>query len=234
MAVEAAYSSMLQIDLTCDLGLIYDVPFNAEDFGEIATLFGLALEVDVYSKQEQKLEDEADAPRGLTARLIHLEEGEIASRIGKKLLEDAVVRNVVPILNVPISARWNFVATGKLGAKVKKYMRYRHAIRAAVRDLQLGSIVDPEVLVKGAWLLATVDGDAGHEEMLALSAVMDLLSPEQREAIAANHRGGRCDFLHFRIFNQDVVIFRNFISLGDLRTLHHPVAGGAEKLLADA
>ena len=94
------------------------------------------------------------------------------------------------MLGVPISARWSYVGTGKLGAKVKKYMRYRHAVRAAVDDLKLGDVVDPSMLVEGAWLLCTVDGEAGHEEMLALAAVMDLLTPAQRDAIAADRAFG--------------------------------------------
>jgi len=166
MFLEGAYTTLLQIDLTCDLGLIYGIPFNPDDFGEIAVLFGLALGIDVYSKADHE-EDEADAPRGLTSRLLRLEEGEIATRIGRKLLEDAFVRNVVPVLGVPISARWNFVGTGKLGA-----------------------VGDPSLLVEGAWLLCTVDGEAGHEEMLALAAIMDLLTPAQRDAIASDRAFG--------------------------------------------
>jgi hypothetical protein len=189
MFLEGAYTTLLQIDLTCDLGLIYGIPFNPDDFGEIAVLFGLALGIDVYSKADHEDED-PDAPRGLTSRLLRLEEGEIATRIGRKLLEDAFVRNVVPVLGVPISARWNFVGTGKLGAKVKKYMRYRHAITAAVKDLKLGAVGDPSLLVEGAWLLCTVDGEAGHEEMLALAAIMDLLTPAQRDAIASDRAFG--------------------------------------------
>jgi hypothetical protein len=190
MALEAAYTSLLQVDLACDLGLIFGVPFNPDDVGEIATLFGLALDMDMYSKKEREEAAETDAPRGLMSRLMHLEEGEIATRIGRKLLEDSVVRNVLPIVGVPISARWNYVATVKLGAKVKKYMRYRHAIRGAVARLRIGSVTDPTLLVEGCWLIATVDGEAGHEEMLALAAIMDLLTPEQQASIATERAFG--------------------------------------------
>jgi hypothetical protein len=188
MVIEAAYTALLQIDLACDLGLIYSIPFDPQDVGEIATLFGLALELDVYDKK--KIDDEEDKPRGLTSRLIHLEEGEIATRIGRKMLEDAVMRNIIPIVGMGISARWNYVGTTTFGGKVRKYMRYRRAVRNAVGQLRLGSVVDPTVLVEGAWLLATVDGEAGHEEMLALAAVMELLSTDQRNAIHADKAFG--------------------------------------------
>ncbi|MGD0530646.1 MAG: hypothetical protein ABSE49_36270, partial [Polyangiaceae bacterium] len=38
MTVEGAYTSLLQIDLACDLASIYGVPFNPDDVGEVATL----------------------------------------------------------------------------------------------------------------------------------------------------------------------------------------------------
>jgi hypothetical protein len=189
MLIEGSYTAMLQIDLACDLGLIYGIPFDPSDVGEIATLFGLALNLDVYPKRE-RAELEEEKPKGLTSQLMHLEEGEIATRIGRKMLEDAIVRNVLPIVGMPLSARFNYVATMTLGTKVRKYMRYRRAVKSAVGQLRLGAVVDPTVLVEGAWLLATVDGDAGHEEMLALSAVMDLLTAEQRSAIAADKAFG--------------------------------------------
>jgi hypothetical protein len=147
----------------------------------VATLFGLALEVDIQEKKkEEKAEPGAD---GLTAKLIQLEDGEIASRIGKKLIEEAVMRNIVPILNLAISARWNYVATMKLGGTVKKYVRYRKALTHSCHKLRLDSVTDPAVLVEGAWLLATVDGEAGHEEVLAMAMIMDELAPAARKSI---------------------------------------------------
>ncbi len=213
MVAEAAYTATLQIDLACDLGVIYGIPFDPDDIGEISTLFGLALELDVYSKKAQQEHDDDDSEKseGLTQRLMHLEEGEIATRIGRKMLEDSVMRNVLPIIGVPISARWNYVATSTLGAKVKKYMRYRRAIRVAIGSLQLGDVVDPTVLVEAAWLLATVDGECGHEEMLALAAVMEMLPAEHRSAIAAD-----------RAFGDDEEQF--FTDLGTIdRSMHAPL-----------
>jgi uncharacterized protein (DUF697 family) len=182
MMLEAGYTALLQIDLACDLASIYGVPFDGEDVGEVATLFGLALGVEIKEKKE-KGEDEKEAPHGMMAKLIQLEDGEIATRIGRKLLEDAVIRNIIPIAGIAISARWNYVATKKLGACVKKYVRYRRALEQSVAKLRLGSISDPGVLVEGAWLVATADGEAEHEEVLAIALLMDHLPPAARQAV---------------------------------------------------
>lgn len=179
MVTEAAYTAKLQVDLACDLASIYGVPFDPDDFGEMATLFGLALEVDIKKKKdEHETKEEHEAKEGVTAKLLELEEGDFAKRIGRKLLEESVMRNIVPVLGVGISARWNYVATRKFGAAAKKYARYRRALRTACAKLKVGNVEDPALLLEGAWLLATIDGEAGHEELLALALILEALPIE--------------------------------------------------------
>src|SRR5262249_21662682 len=158
MALEAGYTALLQIDLVCDLASIYGVPFDADDVGEVATLFGLALEVDV-KKSKKEGEDgrslakdgaaaDADAsPQGLTSKLMELEGGDIGTRIGRKMLEDSVMKNIIPIVGLGISARWNYIGTRKLAATAKKYIRYRRALTETLKHLKLTTVTDPAVLV---------------------------------------------------------------------------------------
>jgi hypothetical protein len=186
MALEGVYTSFLQVDLACDLASIYGVPFDADDIGEVATLFGLALDIDVKRRRpthEDEPEAEPEKSRGLTEKLLELEDGEVAKRIGKKLIEEAVIRNAIPVLGIAVSGRWNYVATKRLGRTVKKYMRYRRALVKGCSALKLHGVVDPALLVEGAWLLATTDGDAGHEEVMALALIMDQLPDDQRRVL---------------------------------------------------
>jgi hypothetical protein len=193
MGLEAGYTALLQIDLVCDLASIYGVPFDADDAGEVATLFGLALEVDVKKSPRKTGEDEHEAPTGLTAKLMDMEGGDIGTRIGRKLLEDSVLKNIVPIVGLAISARWNYVATQKVAATAKKYIRYRRALRQTLAHLRLENVSDPAVLIEGAWLLATVDGEAGHEEVMAIALIMDGLTQEQRKAVVLDRTLGDDD-----------------------------------------
>ncbi|HEY8090046.1 MAG TPA: hypothetical protein VIF09_19425 [Polyangiaceae bacterium] len=185
MILEGAYTSLLQIDLACDLASIYGVPFDPDDVGEVATLFALALGVDLKKKApEADGEGEKEEHDGLTARLMELEEGEVAKRIGRKLIEDAIVKNVLPVAGIVVAARWNYVGTRRLGAAVRKYVRYRRALRSTLARLDLSRVTEPAAIVEGAWLLATVDGDAAHEEVMAVAYVVDRLPAEAREALA--------------------------------------------------
>jgi uncharacterized protein (DUF697 family) len=187
MALEAAYTALLQIDLVCDLASIYGVPFDPDDVGEVATLFGLALgmklDKDGAKEREAPPGEDDGVPTGLTARLIELEDGEIATRIGRKLLEESIVKNIVPVLGVGIAARWNYVGTRRIAAAARKYVRYRRVLGDALAKLDLSAITDPAVLLAGVWLLATVDGEAGHEEVMAVAAIMDSLPEERRKVL---------------------------------------------------
>jgi hypothetical protein len=185
MTLEGTYTSLLQIDLACDLASIYGVPFDPDDVGEVATLFALALEVDVKKKATDAEEgDEPEHPRGLTSKLMELEDGDLAKKIGRKLLEDAVIKNVLPVVGIAVAARWNYLGTRRLAAAVRKYVRYRRALRNTLDRLDLTGVTEPGVLVEGAWLLATVDGDAAHEEVMAVALIMEHLSPEARRVLA--------------------------------------------------
>jgi tellurite resistance protein len=187
MGLEAGYTALLQIDLACDLASIYGVPFDANDVGEVATLFGLAFGVDLRRKRKPNAEPLAgdDEPRqlGFSQKLMDLEEGEIGTRIGRKLLEDAVMRNVLPVVGVAVSARWNYLGTTKLGFTVKKYVRYRRALEKAFTRLRLDHVNNGPAIVEGTWLLATVDGEIEHEEVLAIALIMDHLPQAQRAAV---------------------------------------------------
>ena len=183
MTMEGTYTSLLQIDLACDLASIYGVPFDPDDVGEVATLFALALEIDVKKKPSDEPEEDREKPRGLASKLMELEDGDLAKKIGRKMLEDAVIKNVLPVVGIAVAARWNYLGTRRLAAAVRKYVRYRRALRHTLERLDLSGVTDPGVLVEGAWLLATVDGDAAHEEVMAVAAIMDHLSPEARRVL---------------------------------------------------
>jgi uncharacterized tellurite resistance protein B-like protein len=174
MAAEAARTAVVDVELVCDLASIYGVPFDPDDVGEIATLLGLALDVDLQARVGRSHES-PEAPDGLVAQLIELQEGEVATRIGRVMLEESLVKNVVPVLGVAISARWNFVSTQRVGAEAKQYMRYRAALRQAVGDLKLGAVSDPATVIEGAWLLATADGQVKHEETMAIAGIVAAL-----------------------------------------------------------
>jgi uncharacterized protein (DUF697 family) len=179
MGLEGAYTALLQIDLACDLGSIYGVPFDPDDAGEIATLFAVALEIEAKAPQKKTGAEKTEG-HGLEERLMDMEEGEVATRIGRKLLEESIMKNVVPFLGVAISARWNYKATNLLGEKVNRYVRYRRALHRAFSRLDCAAVHDSMLLIEGAWLLCTSDGEPTHEEIMAIAVLAETLGKGER------------------------------------------------------
>ncbi len=196
MGLEAAYTALLQIDLACDLASIHGVPFDPDDAGEIATLFAVALGVKPKRPEKRGGLDRATEAEGLTARLIDLEEGEVATRIGRKLIEESVMRNIVPFVGIAVSARWNYAGTLLLGKKANRYIRYRRAIRRAFSRVDCSGVADPMLLIEGAWLLSASDGDPTHEEVMAIALLAETLG-------ALPGAGGKLDTTKARVEDED-------------------------------
>lgn len=173
MLLETAYTALLHVDLACDLASIYGVPFDPDDVGELATLFEVSKRGDDEPEQA-----EGEVTTSIAEQIEHIEEGTIAGSVGKKLLEESVLKNVIPFVGIAVSAPWNYYATQQLGAAVRKYVRYRRALEKSIKELHFPG--DPSLLVEGAWLLITVDGAAKHEELLAIALLVDAMPEASR------------------------------------------------------
>jgi uncharacterized protein (DUF697 family) len=173
MVLEATYKALLQIDLVCDLGVIYDAPFGPREAGEVTALFAVTLM------------PRGGVPRGMADELALLENGALAARVGRRLLHGSFMRNALPILGVALSAGFSHAGTLKLGATAQGYLRTRRALAGPVARLRAS--LDPALLVEGVWRLATSDG---HQGLLAPAAVLHLLGPELRRAVIAEPGAG--------------------------------------------
>jgi tellurite resistance protein len=79
------------------------------------------------------------------------------------------------VAGVIVSAVWNQVVLRRFAKEVHTAVRQRLAIVHAFRDVQLGDAAKARVVLDGAWLLATCDGELDHQEALALSTLIDSL-----------------------------------------------------------
>lgn len=184
VGAEMLYITALQIDLAFDLATIYDVPFPRDAVGEIATLLGLALGVGL--SEEPSLHDTAVAP-GETKPwrvLRQMQRGDFSKRVSKAVVQQSVLRNVVPVAGVVVGAVWNQIVLRRFARAVHTAMRQRVEIVRAFERVKLDDAASARIVLDGAWLLATADGAVGHREALALSTLIRSLGLPER--IAAN------------------------------------------------
>jgi tellurite resistance protein len=108
---------------------------------------------------------------------------DFSERVSKGLVRQAVLRNAVPIVGVLVSAAWNQIVLRRFANQVHTAVRQRLAITRACRAMQLGEEQTARVILDGAWLIATADGDIGHHESLALAVLIDSLTLPERIAV---------------------------------------------------
>jgi tellurite resistance protein len=183
VAAEMVYTTALQIDLAFDLASIYGVPFAHDDVGEISTLLGLALGVDLV-REPTRHDKPAAAGETKHWRVIRqMQRDDFSQRVSREVVQQAVLRNVVPVVGVLVSAVWNQVVLRRFANQVHTIVRQRLGIVRACLNIRLAEQRLARTVLDGAWLLATADGDIAHQEALALSTLIDSLTLPERLAV---------------------------------------------------
>jgi tellurite resistance protein len=178
------YTTALQIDLAFDLASIYGVPFAHDDVGEISTLLALALGIDMVSEPTRHDKPGQIAGETKPWRVMRqMQRDDFAQRVGRELIQQSILRHLVPIASVLVSAVWNQIVLRRFAQNVHTVIKQRVAIVQACRSVQLPDATSARMILDGAWLLATADGSLEHQEAVALATLIDSLPLPQRIAV---------------------------------------------------
>ena len=175
VSAEMVYTTAIEIDLAFDLASIYGVPFAQDDVGEISTLLALALGVELV--EEPTRHDKPVAPGEMKPWRVmrQMQREDFAQKVSRGVVRQAVLRNVVPIVGILVSAAWNQIVLRRFANQVHTAVRQRVAISEACRALHLGEPHTARIILDGAWLVATADGNVNHHESLVLARLIDSL-----------------------------------------------------------
>ncbi|HTV23410.1 MAG TPA: hypothetical protein VMG12_32195 [Polyangiaceae bacterium] len=180
VGAEMVYTTAIQIDLAFDLASIYGVPFARDDVGEISTLLALALGVDLVEEPTRHDKPVAPGETKMWRVMRQMAREDFAQQVGRGVVRQAVLRNAVPIVGIVVSAAWNQIVLRRFAEQVHMAVRQRVAITRACREMHLGEPHTARIILDGAWLIATADGDVGHHESLVLATLIDSLPLPQR------------------------------------------------------
>jgi tellurite resistance protein len=182
VGAEMLYTTALEIDLAFDLATIYNVPFERDAVGEIATMLGLALGVG-FNEEPSVHDQPTRAGETKPWRVLRqMQRGDFSKRVSKAVVQQSVLRNVVPVAGVVVGVVWNQIVLRRFARAVHTAMRQRVMIARAFERVKLDDPVSARIVLDGAWLLATVDGAIGHREALALSTLIRSLGLPERIA----------------------------------------------------
>jgi uncharacterized protein (DUF697 family) len=183
VGAEMVYTTALQIDLAFDLASIYGVPFAHDDVGEISTLLGMALGVELVREPTRHDKPSIAGDTKPWRVMRQMQRNDFAQKVAREVVQQSVLRNVIPVMGVLVSAVWNQVVMRRFANEVHTAVRQRLAILRACRGVDLSQQRTARAILDGAWLLATADGDIGHQEALALATLIDSLTLPQRLAV---------------------------------------------------
>jgi hypothetical protein len=189
IGVEMVWRSAVHVKLTCELAHLFNVRFDADDTDDLMRLYALAFGTHEDEGSEQ------DLGKGMLEKVSESEGEEVGERIGKALVGESVMRNVVPFVGIISSAVTNYLVTQRLGDTVRRYLRYQRAMSDALAHAELTCEKSKLLLIEGMWFIFTADGVLEPEEAGCLSHMLSDLSPEDRAALRARFTDDEIDWM---------------------------------------
>jgi len=174
---EMIVRSFLHLDLTWELAEIYGVKFDPKDDDDIWRLYALAFKTHDH-------EDESEDPgKQLVHEVSHVEGEDVGDKIGRQVLGESVMKNVLPFVSIFYSAISNYRRTKHLGETVRHYMRYQRALGDAFARATELCQEHLDMLLEGFWFIFSADGKLLPEEAAILAHLLQRLPDLQRHAV---------------------------------------------------
>jgi hypothetical protein len=189
---EMVWRSAVHVRLTCDLAHLFRVRFDPDDTDDLLRLY--ALTFGAHGAEEAE-EGEGDLGQGVLEKVSEAEGEDVGERIGRALLGESVMRNVLPVLGIFTSAITNYRVTQRLGDTVRRYLRYQRAMADAIAHAELTCDRSKLLLIEGMWFIFTADGVLAPEEAGCLSHLLSDLEPEERAALRARFTDDEIDWM---------------------------------------
>ncbi len=184
---EMFYRSVVQLEMTCDLGELFGVPFDPDDSGELWRVYALAFNTHDH--------DDEDPGNELVHKVAEAEGEQVGEKIGGKLMGESLLKNVVPFIGIGLSAVQNWRSTKKLGDTVRRYVRYQRALRDALERDERSCHDHLETLIEGLWFVFTADGHLAEEEAATLAHLYDGFDAEKKASLKLRFIADEAPFL---------------------------------------
>jgi uncharacterized tellurite resistance protein B-like protein len=188
MGLEVVWRTAVHVRLTCDLAHLFQVRVDLDDADDLLRLYALA-----FGTHDEG--DEKDLGQGTLERITEAESEDVGERIGRAVVGESVMRNVLPFVGIITSAVTNYRVTQKLGDTVRRYMRYQRAMSDAIAHAELTCERSKLLLIEGMWFIFTADGLLQPEEAACLSHLLSDLTADERTAVRARFTDDEIDWM---------------------------------------
>lgn len=173
---DVLYRAVVHVDLTCELAAIYGIAFDPEEPSDLIRLYGLVF-------QDEEESRPLGGARGMIDRVLSIGGDDVGLKIGRKLVGQALRRNVVPVVGIVTSTVGNVKTTRKLGETVHRYLRYQRALQDEIGGLLHDQDEMTELAIEGVWFMLTADGQMRPEEAAVLGWLLRQRPPVEVSAL---------------------------------------------------
>jgi len=196
---EVLYTIRLQLRLVYDLHLLYGIPLDTSDPEDLMAIF--AVVDDIKLAEVGGIGAKALGPEVMRAQLFRLIHGNtkaiqsvvrqvLGTRIARSVTQRSIIKTVVPVAGIAISAGWNYTATRLMGSRVRQEMRIKAGLREEAAYLHGKLSSDEQIslaVIEGMMALAIADGEFDDlEREVYLSFLNQLgLDEEQLSKLAS-------------------------------------------------
>lgn len=174
LVADLGYTSLLQLRLAYDIGILYGHRLDYEDPQDLTDLIDLAFGVkagEALNKSLQQLAPEfirVFIKKTLTGS--SLQALKALPVVGKYLLQNKIIKGAIPGINIPLGVGLNYYNTSQIGKRAKTKYRRRAAIDETVRDFPLEGIQNKYLFLNLIWLAIYSDKKVTRPEAWFLRA----------------------------------------------------------------
>ena len=176
--VDMSYTTYLQLRMAYDIAVLYGVPLDIKDPGDMWKLVKIAFAIRVgETGGSATLKFTPAVVRPVLKRMFSGQRLAMVKSlpiVGKHLLQRNIIKFGIPIVGVPTTVLVNRWTTRAVGGQAKEILRKEARIREAASRL-VSSTDACEELVWVLWLVMQVDGCAKDDELLLLHHVTEAM-----------------------------------------------------------
>lgn len=166
---EMIYRALAHIEMCCALGSLYGVEFRAEEPWDLWRLYALAFESGRGVVERPRFEIERLTRHETTGR---------SDVISYEILCESILRNIVPVVGIGLSAWRNWQLSRQVGESVHRYVRFRRNRREVFAEHEPSWQRYLELIVESFWFVFTADGNISDEEIALLANYLERLPAE--------------------------------------------------------
>jgi len=157
IGLEMVFLARIQMQLILELSVVYDLQLDQDDPEDMLMIFCYAMGV---------------APVEMVGKGLQM----VAPRIGIRILQKSILKNVIPFVSAGLGSSYNYVTTKSIGGIAKNQLKNRGKVTEELRQLVSRQNTYEIAFPAAAMYMAQIDGEYSDKENEFYKAILSRMS----------------------------------------------------------